>query len=115
MKKGFTLIELLGVVVILGIIGLIVVPVVQGSIRNSMNKACQDQIKIFERAAKNYVAQNPYIENKEITLEDLQNQGFLEESDLKNPKGGTFDKKSTVTITYDYDKTKYTYSYNGSC
>ena len=40
MKKGFTLIELLGVIVILGIIGLIATPIVQGTIEKNNTKAC---------------------------------------------------------------------------
>ncbi len=115
MKKGFTLIELLGVIVILGIIGLIVVPVIQTSLSDSNQKLCKNQIMIFEKAAKNYVSQNPYgdYDNTDISLETLQNEGFLEESELKNPKGGSFDKTSTVKITYN--GTRYTYKYNGTC
>ncbi len=115
MKKGFTLIELLGVIIILGIIGLIVVPVIQGTLSDSSQKLCEDQITIFEKAAKNYVAQNPYgdYDNIDISLEKLQTEGLLDESDLKNPKGGIFDKESTVKITYD--GIKYTYKYSGTC
>lgn len=115
MKKGFTLIELLGVIVILGTIGLIIVPTVQIVLSNSSQKLCEDQIKIFERAAKNYVSQNPYMEYDSVSLETLQKEGFLEESDLKNPKGQTFDKESIVNITYDSNNNKYKFKYNGSC
>ncbi len=83
MKKGFTLIELLGVIAILGIIGLIVVPIVQGTIKDSSEKICEYQEKIYKKAAKNYVASNPYQVPSEITLKQLIDAGYLEESQIK--------------------------------
>ena len=44
MKKGFTLVELLGVIVILGIIGMITVPLVQRTIIENNQKLCQDTL-----------------------------------------------------------------------
>ena len=113
-NKGFTLIELMGVIVILGIIGLIVMPVIQGTIKENTTKLCKDQIKIFEKAAKNYVASNPYKDyndqkNNSKTLKQLVDEGYLEESQLKNPKGGSF--SGTVEIKYDNEKNQYTYQY----
>ena len=120
MKKAFTLIELLGVIVILGIIGVIVVPVVQGTINDSAIKSCEDQIKSFERAARNYANSNPYnIQNENVSLQTLIDKGYLEKKNLdndgniKNPKGGVFSIESTVHI--GYDEGKYTYTYNGNC
>lgn len=109
MKKGFTLIELLGVIVILGIIGLIIVPVVQGVIRNSSTTLCKDQIEIFKKAAKNYVAAHPYEDynNSEKTLQNFVDEGLLEESQLENPKGGIFKGK----IRINYNGTNYSYEY----
>ena len=60
MKKGFTLVELLGVIVILGIIGMITVPLVQRTIIENNQKLCQDQVTSFERAARNYANKNVY-------------------------------------------------------
>ena len=115
MKKGFTLIELLGVIVVLGIIGLIIVPVVQGSIRNSSSKLCNDQVKMFEKSAKNYVAEHPYgdyggANGVTISLTDLISGGYLEndsEGAIKNPKGGSF--SGSVKITYESGKYNYEY------
>lgn len=115
-KRGFTLIELLGVIVILGIIGLIVTPVVQNTLNKNATEACKDQIKLFESAAKNYVSNNPYLDTEEIkyvTIQDLQEKGYLDSTNLSNPKGGHFDKNSKVLIEYvEYDnkgKFKFTY------
>ncbi len=113
MKKGFTLIELLGVIVILGIIGVIVTPVVQNSLKESGVDACKMQVESFIKAARNYTSQNPYKEYTSVTLSKLQEEGFLNSGEIKNPKGGTFDLNSIVTINKDASGTySYTYSYN---
>lgn len=109
MKKGYTLVELLGVIVILGIIGLITVPVVQKTLMDSENSTCYEQIKLFEKAAKNYVSSNPYNENySSVSLDELIKKGFLDESQLENPKGGTF----SGTVKIEYNNGKYTFNYN---
>ena len=51
-KKGFTLVELLGVIVILGIIGLIVTPLVLGTINDSEENVNEMQVETIKRAAK---------------------------------------------------------------
>ena len=117
MKKGFTLVELLGVIVVLGIIGMIVVPAVQGIITSSSSNLCKNQIKSFEKAAKNYVSSNPYKyecnNNESIELNDLITNGYLEKSSLSNPKGGTFSGSVKITVTCNENggKTNYKYKY----
>ncbi|MBR3198508.1 MAG: prepilin-type N-terminal cleavage/methylation domain-containing protein [Bacilli bacterium] len=114
MKKGFTLIELMGVIIILGIIGLIVTPIIQGLIKENSETLCLDQIKVFERAAKNYVSAHPYAdysEGKELSLEDLKNEGYLDEAQLENPKGGVFTGTVKIEISTS-EQYKYTYQFN---
>ena len=115
MKRGFTLVELLGVIVILGIIGLIIVPVVQGTLKTSSENLCEEQKKIYEKAAKNYVASNPYLYDKNsqeegddfsISLQELINKGFLEDDNNS-------DKEQKVIIEYKAGKFKF--SYDGNC
>ena len=114
MKKGFTLVEVLGVMVVLGIIGAIVTPVVQNSINESATKSCEIQIKLFEKAARNYTSQNPYKTYTSVTLRELQDGGFLKSGEIKNPKGGNFDLDSVIDITKDASG-NYLYSYNFDC
>lgn len=112
-KKAFTLVELLGVIVILGIIGMITTPIVQNAIDKNNVKTCEDQIKSFEKAAKNYISSNPFSNLNDgtttITIGKLQDEGYIEDSELKNPKGGNFSKNSIVIITYNGTKITYTY------
>lgn len=113
MRKGFTLVELLGVIVILGIIGVIVTPVVQNLIKESGVDACKIQVESFIKAAKNYTSQNPYKDYSSVTLSKLQEDGFLEGGEIKNPTGGNFDLNSSVIITKNgYGNYSYTYNYN---
>ncbi len=111
-KKAFTLVELLGTIVILGIIGMITTPVIQNTIDKNNTKLCYDQRKSFIKAAKNYIASNPFKNLKEeatITIGELIDEGYIEDSELKNPKGGNFSPNSAVKITYNGKKIKYTY------
>lgn len=113
-QKAFTLVELLGAIVILGIIGMISTPVIQSTIDKNNTKLCYDQRESFIKTAKNYIASNPFKNLKEeeettITIRQLQDEGYIEESELKNPKGGNFSPNSAVKITYD--GTKITYEY----
>lgn len=54
-EKGLTLIELLAVVVVLGIIALIAVPAIQGTITSQKEKADEQTVNIIEEAAQRYV------------------------------------------------------------
>lgn len=112
MNKAFTLVELLGTIVVLGIIGMITTPIVQNEIDKNNTKTCKYQIESFKRAAKNYIASNPFKNiNEETTIKigELIDDGYIEDSELKNPKGGKFSINSSVKITYDGKKTTYTY------
>ncbi|MBR3229195.1 MAG: type II secretion system protein [Bacilli bacterium] len=111
-QKAFTLVELLGAIVILGIIGMITTPVIQSTIDKNNTKLCYDQRESFKRAAKNYIASNPFKNLKEettITIRELIDDGYIEESELKNPKGGNFSTSSAVKITYSGKKITYEY------
>lgn len=113
MKKGFTLTELLMVIVLLGLLGLIVIPVVDKLIKDSEEDLYKTQINNIELAAKNWASKNIFSlpENTgnyvDRTICDLERDGFLE-IDVKNPKTEElFYKDSYVRIT----KTDYGYEY----
>jgi prepilin-type N-terminal cleavage/methylation domain-containing protein len=75
-KKGFTLVELMSVIIILGILSLIIVPIVDKSIKNGKQKLYDAQIKTIELAAKDWVSSNaiktPKNNGESITLTVLQ-------------------------------------------
>ena len=111
-QKAFTLVELLGTIVILGIIGMITTPVIQNTIDNNNTKLCNDQVESFKKAAKNYIASNPFKnlnEETTITIGKLIDEGYIEDSELENPKGKKFNKNSKIKIKYENGKITYTY------
>ena len=57
-NKGYTLIELLAVFVVLGIIIMITVPAISGTINSSKTKTYDEQIKMLENAARTYMSEN---------------------------------------------------------
>lgn len=120
MKKGFTLIELLGVIVILGIIGMITVPIIQGTIIDSRNTAYNDQVDSIKKAAKNYVSNDLYNITSQcegnskhtisVSLTELQEKGFLESGNIKNPKTDKYLDLSTSQVAITYTNGTFTYS-----
>lgn len=59
-KKGFTLVELLVVITLLGVLGLITVPIINDVIKNSRKKAFRETIINIVEVAKIYNAENDY-------------------------------------------------------
>ena len=85
-NKGFTLVEMLSVFALLTLMFFLVVPLVNSVLKNSRNDLYQSQINLITGAARLWVSEE---ENKtfleslniwpyEITLGDLQENGFLE-------------------------------------
>ena len=115
MKKGFTLVELLGVIVILGIIGLIVTPLVLGSINDSETSVNEMQSEIIKRAAKNYANSHIYdfdCDNctKYVTIGELKEAGFLEDKQLVDATNDeVVDDSTRVAIVITNGKFSYKY------
>ncbi len=121
MKRGFTLIELLSVLVIIGLLGLIVIPVVDKLIQDSRSDMYNVQIKNVEDGARSWAAKNPLNlpqknDSITITIQELETGGFIE-LDMKNPKTNeTFCDSSYVTITNTGSGFTYAYDVDsGDC
>ena len=89
-NKGFTLIELLGVVVLLVAIGLLVIPTINKSLKDTDERLYQTQINNIKTGLKNWANENVFSlpnegETREMTLRDLKDAGFIDE-DITNPK-----------------------------
>ena len=83
-RKAFTLIELMGVLVIIGILTVILVPVINNTIKNNKQKLYDNQLEMIRLAARNLATDNTYILPEEdgeeiyITLGQLRAMGYAE-------------------------------------
>ncbi len=114
MKKGFTLIELLAVIVIIGLIGVITIPIITKVIYSNQNKAYEIQASKIEDAARSWSTQNIGLIEKDsdnyVTISTLLNQGYIDQNEVINPK-----TKETMTgcvkISYVSLYNQYEYKY----
>lgn len=113
-KNGFTLIEVLAVIIILGIIGLIVMPVVTNSLKESKEDLYNVQIANIKEAAKTWSADNmdklPTIvdSGKHVTLRKLQDEGYID-AGIKNPKTDEEFETTEVCVNIKFNGKKYIY------
>ncbi len=130
-QKGFTLIELVMVILVLGIIAIIAVPTVNSVIKDSKEKAYNNQIKMIEDTARTYMSSHslelPKQENnssKCITVEQLKKEGLLSKDAIINPnyKQNSNEEKEqneyfdgTVTVSWNGSKYVYEYSESKTC
>lgn len=90
MKKGFTLVEVLGVIIIIGIIGLIVFPIINSTINNNKENLYQSQLKMIEEETNKWMFENTLLlpsKGDEITIYvyQLKKDGYLS-INLKDPR-----------------------------
>ena len=81
-KNGFTLVELLSIVVILGIIVVVALPQISGSIGSKKEKQYNKIVKIVENAGKVYLTENGTMDS--VSIDKLIESDYLT-SGLKNP------------------------------
>ena len=113
---GFTLVELLAVIVILGVLALITFPIIDGTIKNSKEKALESTIKSIEDAAYNYSVKNDIgyqLYYKKITLEELSTAGLLEK-EIIDP---VTNNKMNGCVLYKWDEVykQYEFKYDEEC
>jgi len=110
-KRGFTLIELIAVIILLGILGLIVVPIVTNVINDDKESLYQAQVKKIEAEAEKWGYENldmlPEKEGDTVTLTilELKKNGFLP-LDLRNPKTGDL-FPNDMQIVVSFSKNQY--------
>lgn len=115
MKKGFTLIEVISVIVILGIIGLIAVPIANNITKSSKEKLYNEQVDRIIDACKNYVLEDDRVLPEEedgsvntVDIGQLKAAGLITNDDIKNPLTNEL-MSGIIEITY-FDK-EYNYRY----
>ena len=104
-KNGFTLVELLSIVVILGIIVVVALPQISGSIGSKKEKQYNKIVKIVENAGKVYLIENGTMDS--VSIDKLIESDYLT-SGLKNPINNTPLTGCVKKITSD-GVTKYKY------
>ena len=108
-KNGFTLVELLSIVVILGIIVVVALPQISGSIGSKKEKQYNKIVKIVENAGKVYLTENGTMDS--VSIDKLIESDYLT-SGLKNPINNTPLTGCVKKITSD-GVTKYKYEEEG--
>ena len=101
-KKAFTLVELLGVIIILGILGLVIIPKVGNTITNGQEQAYKAQETTIRKAANDFLIDNTDLledgNTVTIKLGVLKQKGYLP-INIKNPKTKTnFSNESRIVI-----------------
>ena len=101
-SKAFTLVELLGVIVLLGILGIVIIPKVGDSITNSKETALVTQEEQIKKAANDFIVDNVELfdntDKVTIKLGVLKQKGYLPVN-IKNPKTRkNISNESTITI-----------------
>ena len=113
-KNGFTLIEIIAVVVILGLILLIIVPNVNDILKRSKTTLNERQKELIISAARNWGMENLTSTSEtmleKITIKTLQDNGFLEDKEVKNLLDKS-DLSSDTVICIQYKNSQYIYTY----
>lgn len=123
-NKAFTLIELLGVIIVLAIIALIVVPIIDNTLKNTRQRAYEIQVEQIENAAKEYsvdheeiLPMNDGVFTNQVMLSDLVTLGYIEkdgDGKVYNPIDNSV-MNGCVNIKFDLEYNQYTYIYDNEC
>lgn len=117
MKKAFTLVELIAVIVILGIIAIIAFPAIDTTLKESRQKAYQENITRIENAAARYSVShdlNYTEEYQTIELNDLKTAGLLTSEDIVNPVNDSV-MNGCVLYRWVTATNQYEFKYSETC
>jgi len=119
MKKAFTLVELLAVIILLGLLGLIIYPTVNGVIKNNKNKLHDKQIKELIRLGNTYAASNAnklrYDGIKNIlTFNDLYEAGLIQTNTVIDPKTD-LELTGCLSLTFNEKRNVFDIEYTNDC
>ena len=108
MNKGFTLIELLAVIIIISLIGLLSIIGVASILNKSKNDLYQEQIKMIEKAARDWGTENiDKLPDKDeciyLTLGNLKTYGLLGENVLDLRSNEKISDSTIIKIEYVKD------------
>lgn len=102
-SKGFTLVELMGVIVLLGILGVVIIPKIGNSLTNSKEVSYKAQVEQIKKATRDFFAENTELleEDSTVTIKlgVLKQKGYLpvEMKDPRNKK--SISNESTIAVT----------------
>ena len=92
MKKGFTLVELLVTIALIGVLSSFIIVDINKKSKDYSKEANNELIELIKSSTYSYIMSNEQIEQKvkssdsgyTIKLEELINNGYLDEKNLKN-------------------------------
>ena len=115
-EKAFTLVELIAVVAILGLIALIVYPAITSVIRNARESSYNDQVKVIEKAAKEWSTEHANIlpddgSTYRLPVSELLDKGYISNDEIKDPRNSSKNLTGNVEIKYDSSIKQFTFKY----
>ena len=112
-RNGFTLVELLGVVIILAMLGLVIIPTINGVVSSNKRELYEVQIRNIKSAASSFVSERIFsidIPNNGsigVRLGTLKELGYID-SDISDPLTRNKFSDDMVIIISNHDNS---YSY----
>jgi len=110
-KKGFTLVELLAVITLIGVLGLITVPIINTTIKNSRKKAFKETLSAIVDAAKIYNADTDYLVITEHTGINVLDQNLKYENKSQILEGRLYYRSGAYYFDYAVSKYYCAYGY----
>jgi len=114
-EKGFTLVELIGVITLLALIALVVYPTITTVMKNTKEKAYNDQVEILIKAAKQWGLENsdelPEVGMYSLSIETLLNGGYISDDEVIDPRNAKQNLNGVIIIQNVSNTNSYEYRY----